>query len=61
MEKIKLFLLKNWKTTLGGLLVFILTILKGSDLITTEVFISILGLLTALGFIAAKDGDKTGV
>lgn len=54
-------LLKNWKTTLGGLLIFICLTLQKLGYITPEVLSSVTVLLTALGLIAAKDSNRTGV
>lgn len=61
MKTITTFLLKNWKTTLGGVLILVLTGLKADDKISTELFTTLVGVLTALGFAASKDADKKGV
>lgn len=54
-------LLKNWKTTLAGIVtsasVIVPVIAPQYAPIAKQVF----GLAIALGLIAAKDGDKTGV
>ncbi len=61
LTKLGSFLVKNWKTTLGGLLIAVATILWQAGIITSEIFAMITAILTTLGFISAKDGDKTGV
>lgn len=60
-SKLWSFLLKNWKTTLGGILVAIATLLWQSGVIDATTFGVIQSILVALGFAVAKDGDKTGV
>lgn len=60
-QKLGSFLLKNWKTTLGGLLSLIVLILTGSGVISVEIGGIITTILISLGLIAAKDGDKTGL
>lgn len=54
-------LLKNWKTTLAGIVtsasVIVPVIAPQYAPIAKQVF----GLAIALGLIAAKDGDNTGV
>lgn len=59
--KLVTFFAKNWKTTLGGVLIGITGILLSADIITAEIASVVTTVLVALGFIAAKDGDKTGV
>jgi hypothetical protein len=56
----KNFFIKNWKTTLGGIVVIILTGLHAQGKIGQDLFTTLIGLLTAAGLIAAKDADKTG-
>ena len=60
-SKLWAFLIKNWKTTVGGILIGIVAILAGADIISKEVAATIIAILTGLGFVVAKDGDKTGV
>lgn len=54
-------LLKNWKTTVAGIIstgaVIVPAIAPQYAPIAKQIF----GLAVALGFIAAKDGDKTGL
>jgi hypothetical protein len=61
MKKIFEVLKKNWKTTLGGILIFVVLTLHQADYISAEVLASVTAILTALGFVVAKDGNKTGV
>ena len=52
--------MKNWKTTLGGLLALVTVILQAFDVITPDQQAIILGgVVTYLGF-AAKDFNVTG-
>lgn len=57
----KNFLVKNWKTTLAGLSILVLVGLYILKEIDTTQLLTIIGILTGIGFIGAKDGDKTGV
>ncbi len=57
----KTYLLKNWKTTLAG-------VVSIAAIITTywlpqyaDELAKLVGFLVSLGLIAAKDGNKTGV
>ena len=59
--KMKTYLLKNWKTTLAG-------VISIAAIVTTtwlpqyaDELAKLVGLLVSLGLIAAKDGDKTGL
>jgi len=61
MNQIWSILKKNWKTTVAGILVFVAGVLLESQVITQDVFNIIMSVLAALGFIIAKDGNKTGV
>jgi hypothetical protein len=58
---LKVFFSKNWKTTLGGMLIALLTALQVGGVIGPEIYGVLLGILTALGLVAAKDANKTGV
>lgn len=61
MKSITTFIIKNWKTSLTGVLVAILAILKIKDVIDIETLTIIITLLTSAGFLASKDADKSGV
>lgn len=54
------YLIKNWKTTLAGLLIAVLTALKYSGKITPETYEIFLGILSASGLLAAKDSNISG-
>ena len=60
-QKLGLFFKKNWKTTVGGILIAIAGILFQADIISVEIFGIIETVLIAIGFITAKDGDKSGL
>jgi len=60
MKKIKNFLVKNWKTSIAGVVVAIATYLKVSNVIDANAFTLIGSLTTAIGLMLAKDSDKTG-
>lgn len=51
------YLFSNWKTTVVGLIIGILTALKYSGKIPPEVYELIIGALASAGFIAARDGN----
>lgn len=53
------YLFSNWKTTVVGLIIAILTALKYSGKIPPEVFELIVGALASAGFVASKDSDAT--
>ena len=61
MKSSTTFIIKNWKTSLTGVLVAILAILKIKDVIDIETLTIIITLLTSAGFLASKDADKSGV
>lgn len=52
--------MKNWKTTIAGVLVALITLATYQGWITAEQATSITGALTALGLIVAKDNDVSG-
>ena len=60
MKKIKNFLVKNWKTSIAGVIVAIATYLKVSNVIDANAFTLIGSLTNAIGLMLAKDSDKTG-
>jgi hypothetical protein len=53
--------LKNWKTSLAGVLVAGLTFAVAKGYIDKDTYFLIFGILVSLGLINAKDGDQTGV
>ena len=59
MKKTYLFIVKNWKTTIIGILTSILTYLLSTNKIDNNQYELILGLLISIGYILTKDGDKT--
>ena len=61
MEKLKVYLAKNWKTTLAGAAVGVVGILLQSGVIDPQTAAMVTTILTACGFTAAKDANKTGV
>jgi hypothetical protein len=52
---------ENWKTTLAGIIVGVVGIATALDYITVEVAASIITIAGALGLVAAKDGNQTGI
>lgn len=59
MEKIHLFLIKNWKTTIIGAATSILTYLTSTGKISQPQFEMIIGILVAVGYFFSKDADTT--
>lgn len=59
MKKAYLFLVKNWKTSIVGLLTTILTYLLTIGKITQGQFELGVGVLVSIGYLLAKDGDST--
>jgi hypothetical protein len=51
--------MKNWKTTVAGVIVAVVGFATYQQYITIEVGMSILALATALGFVVSKDSDDT--
>lgn len=54
--------MKNWKTTVTGLLALVPTLLHTvlPDLVSAESAMNLTALLTSLGLISAKDHNVTG-
>jgi hypothetical protein len=52
--------IKSWKTTLSGVAVGLIAAASYFNWITSDQAVSIMSVLTALGFIAAKDANVTG-
>ena len=59
MNKIYLFLVKNWKTTIIGASTAILTYLTSINKISQPQFEMIIGILVSIGYLLSKDGDTT--
>lgn len=59
MNKVYLFLVKNWKTTIIGAATAVLTYLTSTEKITQPQFEMIIGILVAVGYFFSKDGDTT--
>lgn len=56
----KTLLLKNWKTTLSGVAIGLIATATYLGWITPDQGVSITSVLTALGFVVAKDNNVTG-
>lgn len=54
-------ILKNWKTTVAGIAILATTVATQQGYITVEMSAAINTILIGLGFVVAKDGNKTGV
>ncbi len=52
-------ILKSWKSTLAGAIIFVATFLVSQNKITQSEFEIVVGVLTAAGLLAAKDADQT--
>jgi hypothetical protein len=55
------FLVKNWKTTIAGLIIAVATYLKTTGSLSVEAFTLVGSVTTAIGLLLAKDGNTTGV
>jgi hypothetical protein len=51
---------KNWKTTLAGVAIGLVTALSALNIISVEAATAIISALAALGFVVAKDSNVTG-
>jgi uncharacterized PurR-regulated membrane protein YhhQ (DUF165 family) len=51
--------LKSWKSTLAGAVIFLATFLVSQNKITQSEFEIVVGVLTAAGLLAAKDADQS--
>ena len=60
MKNIYLFLIKNWKTSVSGIIVAILVYLQQIGVITESQFTLYTSVMVAIGFLFSKDGDETG-
>jgi hypothetical protein len=54
-------ILKNWKTTLAGVILAGTSLATSMRYITPEVAQSILVVTASLGFVLAKDNNQTGI
>lgn len=52
--------MKNWKTTVAGVAVALIALLTYTHILTAEQATAIMGALTSLGLVAAKDSNVTG-
>lgn len=52
--------MKNWKTTLAGLVTGLVAAATALHYISPEQATAIMGALTAIGLIVAKDNDVSG-
>lgn len=59
MNKVYLFLVKNWKTTIIGAATSVLTYLTSTGKISQPQFEMIIGILVAVGYFLSKDADTT--
>jgi uncharacterized PurR-regulated membrane protein YhhQ (DUF165 family) len=51
--------LKSWKSSLAGAIIFLATFLVSQNKITQSEFEIVVGVLTAAGLLVAKDADQT--
>ena len=59
MNQIKA-LLKNWRTSMLGVIVLVGVVLWSTDTIDTNEFIAVLGFMSGLGLFISKDSMVTG-
>ena len=52
--------MKNWKTSIAGILVILITVATTLGWITPAIAAAITSLLVSLGLMAAKDNNVTG-
>lgn len=52
------YFLRNWKPTLAGFIVLLITLLVQNNIITPEQSSAIIGAFTAFGFINASDAKE---
>lgn len=60
MEKLKLYLIKNWKTTVSAIVAGVVGILVNAGSLTPEQSTILLSIASFFGLAAAKDADKSG-
>ena len=58
MSKIKIFILKNWKTTAWAMYSAVLVMLFNAQVIEPDMFSTLLGLGVMAGFATSADADK---
>lgn len=51
---------KSYKTSFAGIAMAVLTYLLAAEKIDVNIYAMASGILASLGFVAAKDGDKSG-
>jgi hypothetical protein len=51
--------LKSWKSSLAGLIIFVATFLVSENKITQNEFEMLIGVLTAAGLLVSKDADQS--
>jgi uncharacterized PurR-regulated membrane protein YhhQ (DUF165 family) len=52
-------ILKSWKSSLAGLIIFVATFLVSQNKITQNEFEMLIGVLSAAGLLVSKDADQT--
>lgn len=62
LESLWLYIVKNWKTTVSGVVAVLVWFAKGIGLeINSDTAAAISSLMLAVGAFFAKDGDKSGL